>query len=279
MTPMPRDSQHLAPVKDGRVPPSEREAAAALSVRGLTVAYGEAPAVFDADADFATGRRTAIIGPNGAGKSSLLKAALGLVPRVSGEIRFFGRTLEAVRQRVAYVPQRATVDWDFPARVQDVVAMGLYPELGLLRRLGADGRRRIVAALDQVGMAGFAERQIGQLSGGQAQRVFIARALVKHADLFILDEPFAGVDMATEALIMQVLADLAAAGKTVICVHHDLSTVAGAFDEVVLINRRVVAQGDVGTTLTSASLQSLYGGRLPEGLLRPRATTSKLHAR
>jgi manganese/zinc/iron transport system ATP- binding protein len=243
----------------------------ALSVRGLTVAYGDKPAVFDVDAAFVAGQATAVAGPNGAGKSTLLKAVLGLIPVVSGEVRFFGQPLAAARRKIAYVPQRASVDWDFPARAQDVVAMGLYPELGLFGRFGPKARRRVAQALDQVGMAAFADQQIGQLSGGQAQRVFIARALVTDADLIILDEPFAGVDAATEAAIIKVLADLKAGGKTIISVHHDLATLANRFDRVLLISQRVIAHGDVATVLTGDNLQRAYGGRLA-GLPAPAET-------
>ena len=236
----------------------------ALAVRGLTVAYGEQVALFSVDADFASGRRTAIVGPNGAGKSTLIKAALGVAKPLSGTCRFFGQPIDAVRQRVAYVPQRASVDWDFPARVKDVVAMGLYRELGLLRPFRPRERARVDAALELVDMMPFAERQIGQLSGGQAQRVFIARALVAEADLLLLDEPLAGVDSATETAIMRVLSGLCAAGRTIIAVHHDLSTLTAYFDDVVFINRRVIGSGPVSTTVTADLLKQTYGTRLPE---------------
>jgi manganese/zinc/iron transport system ATP- binding protein len=243
--------------------PQAAAGAAPLAVRGLTVSYGDVPALFSVDADVAPGAMTAIVGPNGAGKSTLLKAALGLIPRLSGEVAIFGQPFARVRDRVAYVPQRASIDWDFPARVCDVVAMGLYAELGLLRRLGSAQRARIADALARVGMADFAERQIGALSGGQQQRVFLARALVQGADLYLLDEPFAGVDAATEAAIVGVLKTLQAEGKTIVVVHHDLSTVPGYFDHVLLLNRQVIAQGPVAATFTRANLEETYGGRLP----------------
>lgn len=238
-------------------------AAAPLVVRGLTVSYGDAPALFSIDADIAPGAMTAIIGPNGAGKSTLLKAALGLVPRLSGEVTIFGRPFARVRDRVAYVPQRAAVDWDFPARVRDVVAMGIYSELGLLGRLRPQVSARIDAALARVGMTDFADRQIGALSGGQQQRVFLARALVQEADLYLLDEPFAGVDAATEAAIVGVLKALQAEGRTLVVVHHDLSTVPAYFDNVFLLNRRMIAQGPTAAVFTPANLDEAYGGRLP----------------
>lgn len=233
-----------------------------LLVEGLTVSYGENPAVFSVDATFAAGRMIAIVGPNGAGKSTLIKAALGIVPRLSGTVRVFGQPVDAVRGRVAYVPQRASVDWDFPARVIDVVMMGLYRTLGFLRFAGQKERSRALACLNRVGMADFAERQIGQLSGGQQQRVFLARALAQDADLYLLDEPLAGVDAATERTIMDVLKSLKDEGRTVICVHHDLATVAQYFDDVLLINVRKIADGPVASTFTDANLQKTYGGRL-----------------
>lgn len=236
----------------------------ALSIGGLTVSYGEKPAVFSVDAAFPVGSMSAIVGPNGAGKSTLLKAALGIVPPVSGEIRFFGETLRRARDRVAYVPQRASVDWDFPARVIDVVLMGLYRELGLLRVTRRHHRDRAMACLERVGMADFANRQIGQLSGGQQQRVFLARALAESADLYLLDEPFAGVDAATERTIIDVLKALKAEGRTVICVHHDLSTVIDYFDRVLLLNIHRIAEGPIATAFTAETLQATYGGRLAE---------------
>lgn len=237
---------------------------AALAISGLTVAYGEKPAVFSVDISAQQGTMTAIVGPNGAGKSTLLKAALGLIAPLSGEVRFFGLPLARARDRLAYVPQRASVDWDFPARVIDVVLMGLHRELGLLRRLRPDHVSRACACLARVGMEDFAQRQIGQLSGGQQQRVFLARALAQSADLYLLDEPFAGVDAATERAIIDVLKALQAEGRTVIAVHHDLSTVQSYFDHMLLINTRVIAAGAVGSVFTSDNLQRAYGGRLGE---------------
>ncbi|MEL6168024.1 MAG: metal ABC transporter ATP-binding protein [Pseudomonadota bacterium] len=234
----------------------------ALSVAGLTVSYGEKPAIFSVDAAFEAGAMTAIVGPNGAGKSTLLKAALGLVPRVSGDVTAFGRPVDAARDRIAFVPQRASVDWDFPATVFDVVAMGLYRRTGLVGRLTGALKASVRDALDRVGMAEFASRQIGQLSGGQQQRVFLARALAQNADLYLLDEPFAGVDAATERAIIDVLAALKAEGRSIVAVHHDLGTVASYFDHVLLINVRKIAEGPVTTAFTPDALQAAYGGRL-----------------
>jgi manganese/zinc/iron transport system ATP- binding protein len=246
----------------GRRVLSPSPAESPLAIRELTVSYGEKPAVFSVDATVPAGSMAAIIGPNGAGKSTLLKAALGIVPRVSGRVLVFGTPLHEAMRRIAYVPQRASVDWDFPTRVIDVVLMGLYRELGLLRLVRHHHRERALACLDRVGMADFADRQIGQLSGGQQQRVFLARALAQDAELYLLDEPFAGVDAATERAIIDVLKALKAEHRTVVCVHHDLATVADYFDHVLLINVRKVAEGPVATTFTAENLQKTYGGRL-----------------
>ena len=234
----------------------------ALSFQDLTVRYGDMPALDAASGQFASGAMTAIVGPNGAGKSTLLKACLGLIP-AEGQVQFFGQPLAQQRARVAYVPQRASVDWDFPVRVIDVVLQGLYRELGLLGRLRLPHRRRAMECLARVGMQDYAARQIGALSGGQQQRVFLARALAQNADLYLLDEPFAGVDAATEAAIIAVLQALRDQGRSVVAVHHDLATVPAYFDRVLLLNRRVQAEGPVATTLTQTALAQLYGGLLP----------------
>ncbi len=235
---------------------------AALAVRGLTVSYGGTPAVFSVDMTLPTGTMTAIVGPNGAGKSTLLKAALGIVPSLAGSARFWGTSIDAARNRVAYVPQRASVDWDFPTQVIDVVLMGLYQTLGVFGRLRKSHKARAMACLARVGMEKFAKRQIGQLSGGQQQRVFLARALAQEADLYVLDEPFAGVDAATEAAIISVLHALRDEGKTIVAVHHDLSTVDSYFDRVFLINRRRMGEGDLAEAFTPEAIQSTYSGRL-----------------
>lgn len=244
-------------------------ATAALAIRGMTVSYGEKPAVFSVDLTVPRGAMMAIIGPNGAGKSTLLKAALGVVPTLSGEAYVFGKPLAHMRARIAYVPQRASVDWDFPARVIDVVAMGLYRELGLLGRMTGAHRARAAESLARVGMSDFAHRQIGQLSGGQQQRVFLARALAQEADLYLLDEPFAGVDAATEKAIIAVLQALKDQGKTVVAVHHDLATVKDYFDHVFLINKSRIAEGLVEAAFTPDNLQKAYGGRLVTAQLDP----------
>jgi manganese/zinc/iron transport system ATP- binding protein len=233
-----------------------------LSVYGLSVSYGEKPVLFSIEFSTPPGAMMAIVGPNGAGNSTLIKAAFGNVPKLSGEVSVFGKSYEEARYRIAYVPQRASVDWDFPATVLDVVLMGLYREIGFLRFAGRRHKARALQCLDRVGLTAFADRQIGQLSGGQQQRIFLARALAQDAEIYIMDEPFAGVDAATERAIVAVLKELNAAGKTIICVHHDLATVTDYFDHVLLINVRKIADGPVSTTFTSENLQATYGGRL-----------------
>jgi manganese/zinc/iron transport system ATP- binding protein len=237
-------------------------AQAALQINDLTVAYHSKPVLWDVDLSVPEGSLMGIIGPNGAGKSTLIKAALGLVPRAAGNIMFFGKPYSHVRDRVGYVPQRGSVDWDFPTSVLDVVMMGLYKRLGWFRRPGKAERDAAMHALEQVGMAAFAERQISQLSGGQQQRTFLARALVQNADLYFMDEPFAAVDAVTEKAIISLLRELRLAGKTVIVVHHDLQTVAEYFDQVALLNIEMVAAGPTKTTFTEANLRRAYGGRL-----------------
>jgi manganese/zinc/iron transport system ATP- binding protein len=233
---------------------------AALALDRLSVHYDGKAALEAVSARFPVSSMSAIIGPNGAGKSSLLKAALGLIAH-DGEVRVFGGTLASARARIAYVPQRASVDWDFPAHVSDVVAMGLYRELGLLGRVNAAQKARIAQSLERVGMADYARRQIGQLSGGQQQRVFLARALAQNADLLLLDEPLTGVDAATESTIITLLKQEVAAGRTVIAVHHDLSTVSDYFERVLMINTRSIAEGPVATHFTPEALRQTYGGR------------------
>ncbi|WP_419408406.1 metal ABC transporter ATP-binding protein [Primorskyibacter sp. 2E107] len=233
-----------------------------LALRGLTVAYDAETVVQDVDMTVVPGSMTAIVGPNGAGKSTLLKAALGIVKPLGGQARFWDGPLSENRKRIAYVPQRASVDWDFPTRVIDVVLMGLYQDLGLFRRVRPAHRATAQACLERVGMVAFSNRQIGQLSGGQQQRVFLARALAQNADLYLLDEPFAGVDAATEAAIITVLKSLRDEGRTVVAVHHDLTTVAQYFDHVFLINRHRIAEGPVADAFTQKSLDAAYGGRV-----------------
>lgn len=263
---MTRGSDQLELVANqGLAPVAENLNDRPLAVRGMTVSYGQKPVVFSVDMTVPQGSMMAIIGPNGAGKSTLLKAALGIIDPLSGSAVVHGAPLKDARHRIAYVPQRASVDWDFPTRVIDVVLMGLYRELGLLRRVRAAHMQTAMDCLVRVGMADFSERQIGQLSGGQQQRVFLARALAQGADLYLLDEPFAGVDAATEKAIIDVLKSLKAEGKTVVAVHHDLSTVTEYFDRVFMINTRRIAEGSVAEAFTAENLQRTYGGRLATG--------------
>lgn len=243
--------------------------ASPLAVRGITVSYGQTPAIFSVDMTVRVGAMTAIVGPNGAGKSTLLKAALGVVTPLAGSVSVFGQPMSVMRDRIAYVPQRASVDWDFPVRVLDVVMMGMYRKLGLLSRVRGHHKSLARHCLDRVGMADFAHRQIGQLSGGQQQRVFLARALAQEADIYVLDEPFAGVDAATEKAIIAVLQGLRDSGKTVLAVHHDLATVPDYFDDVVLLNTQVVAAGPVSEVFTEGNLQAAYGGRLTTARVDP----------
>jgi manganese/zinc/iron transport system ATP- binding protein len=248
--------------------PEADAAASPFSVSALSAAYQSEPVVYNVSFAPPPAAIAAIIGPNGAGKSTFLKAALGLIPRLAGETRVFGRALSKTRREVAYVPQRASVDWDFPASVFDVAMMGLQPEIGWLRWPNAAHKARAMAALAAVGMEGFADRQIGQLSGGQRQRVFLARALVQDAAVYVLDEPFAGVDAATEAAIMDVFRDLKRRGKSVICVHHDLATVRDYFDYVMLINVEKIVEGPTARAFTPENLARAYRGALPVDGLR-----------
>ncbi|MFM9958080.1 MAG: metal ABC transporter ATP-binding protein [Phycisphaerales bacterium] len=246
------------------MPSADSEAAGAVSVEvhDVTVAYHRKPVLWDVDVTLPTGKLIAIVGPNGAGKSTLLKAALGLVPLASGSIELLGGSLRNARKRIGYVPQRETVDWDFPVSALDVVLMGRYGKLGWLRRPGAADRKAALECLRKVGMQDFSTRQISQLSGGQQQRVFLARALAQDAALYFMDEPFAGVDAATERTIVDVLRELRSSGRTVVAVHHDLQTVTEYFDHVVLLNMRLVAAGPVDRVFTRENLQKTYGGRL-----------------
>jgi manganese/zinc/iron transport system ATP- binding protein len=234
----------------------------AVDVHDVTVAYHRKPVLWDVDVQIPRGRLVAVLGPNGAGKSTLLKAMLGLVPLASGRVQVFGSTLSRVRRRVAYVPQRESVDWDFPIDALGVALMGRYGHLGWFRRPGARDREIAMEMLSKVGMSEFANRQISQLSGGQQQRIFLARALTQHADLYLMDEPFAGVDAATERTVVEVLRALRSEGKTVVAVHHDLQTVREYFDEVVMLNTRLVAAGSVEHAFTKENLHTTYGGRL-----------------
>lgn len=231
----------------------------ALLVDQLSVNYDKTPVLWDISLEVPQGKLVGIIGPNGAGKSTFIKTALGLVQPLAGRIEFFGLPLKRVRRRVAYVPQRETVDWDFPITVRDLVLMGRYGHLGLFRWPRQADKMAAERYLDMVGMSNYADRQISQLSGGQQQRVFLARALLQDADLFFLDEPFSGIDMATEKVVMDLLRQLKQKGKTLFVVHHDLNTVERYFDWLILLNMRLVAVGPTSDVFHPESLYATFG--------------------
>ncbi|MBL6713562.1 MAG: metal ABC transporter ATP-binding protein [Pirellulales bacterium] len=233
-----------------------------LELHDVTVAYHGRPVLWHVDLAVTEPCLYGIIGPNGAGKSTLVKSALGIVPLSDGWVRFFGEPLDRVRGRVGYVPQRESVDWDFPVRAIDVVLMGTYHRLGWLRRVGREERRLAESCLERVGMADFATRQIGRLSGGQQQRVFLARALAQQADIYFLDEPLAGVDAQSQQQIFEVLSSLRDEGKLVLIVHHDLRTAASWFDRVALVDMRLVAAGPTDEVLSRENLARTYSGHL-----------------
>jgi len=233
-----------------------------LDIHDVTVAYHRKPVLWDIDLTIRAPCLAAVVGPNGAGKSTLIKAVLGLTPLASGAVTIFGQPVPQVRKRIGYVPQRESVDWDFPVTVLDVVLMGTYGRLGWFRRPGAQELKTARECLARVGLADYTARQIGQLSGGQQQRVFLARALAQQADIYFMDEPLAGVDALTERVIFELLTDLRKQGKTIIVVHHDLRTVPMYFDFVALLNVRLVASGPVEQTFTPENLRRTYGGRL-----------------
>jgi manganese/zinc/iron transport system ATP- binding protein len=234
----------------------------AIDVTDLTVAYQDKPVLWDVDLQAPPGVLLAIVGPNGAGKTTFIKAVLGLIKPVAGQMLIYGKPYAEQRRLVGYVPQRGSVDWDFPTSVLDVVMMGRYGELSWFRRPGRDDRERALEALEKVGMARYAGRQISQLSGGQQQRTFLARALVQDAQIYFMDEPFQGVDATTERAIVDLLKELRAAGKSVVVVHHDLQTVPEYFDWVMLLNVSRVAAGPVGVVFTEENLRRTYGGRI-----------------
>ncbi len=233
-----------------------------LEIHDLTVAYEKKPVLYGIDLEVPSGQLVGIVGPNGAGKSTLIKAIMGLVPPSSGWVKIFGGTYQQNAKRVGYVPQRESVDWDFPVNVMDVVLMGRYGHLGWLKRPGRADRETAMACLEKVHMLPYCKRQISNLSGGQQQRVFLARALAQESDLYFLDEPFAGVDAATESAIVDILLELRARGKTLMVVHHDLTTAQNYFDMLLLLNMRKVDFGPTDKVFTYEKLQTTYGGRL-----------------
>ncbi len=233
-----------------------------LEIHDLTVAYHKRPVLWGVDVEVSAGQLVGVIGPNGAGKSTLIKAAMGLLPVSSGWVKVFGQPVKDNLRRVGYVPQRESVDWDFPVSVMDVVLMGRYGHLGLFKRPRKEDREVARECLEKVKMLPYADRQISNLSGGQQQRVFLARALAQESDLYFMDEPFAGVDAATEAAIVTILQELKDQGKTLLVVHHDLPTAKTYFDSLLLLNMRVVAFGPTEEVFNYDLLQSTYGGRL-----------------
>jgi manganese/zinc/iron transport system ATP- binding protein len=234
----------------------------AINVNDLTVAYRSKPVLWDIDLNVPSGILMAILGPNGAGKTTLLKAMLGLIPPAAGQVKILGKSYRDIHKRVGYVPQRGSVDWDFPTTVLDVVTMGAYGRIGWFKRPSKQDRDDALAALGRVGMDAFANRQISQLSGGQQQRVFLARALLQDADIYFMDEPFQGVDATTERAIIAILQEIKESGKTVIVVHHDLQTVEEYFDWVLLLNVRAIASGPVQEVFTADFLRQAYGGKI-----------------
>lgn len=233
-----------------------------LEVHDLIVSYEQSPVLWNVDLTLPKGQLIGILGPNGAGKSTLIKAIMGLVNPTGGYVKIFDKSLEEVRSRISYVPQRESVDWNFPASVLDVVMMGTYGKLGLFKRPGKKEKEIALASLDKVGMSAFINRQISELSGGQQQRVFLARALAQDADLYLMDEPFAGVDMATETAIFELLKQMTKEGKTVIVVHHDIYSAMNYFNWIVMLNLHLVASGPKETVVTEELLRKTYGGKL-----------------
>jgi manganese/zinc/iron transport system ATP- binding protein len=233
-----------------------------LEIHDLTVSYNRKPVLWGIDLTIPAGSLVGIIGPNGAGKSTLLKTTMGLIPLSSGYVKLFGKDLNEIREKVSYVPQRESVDWDFPASVLDVVLMGRYHKLGLFKRPRKADKDVAMECLQKVGMEPYINRQISQLSGGQQQRVFLARALAQDADIYFMDEPFAGVDAATESAIIQLLREMTEKGKTVIVVHHDLQSAERYFNWILLLNMRLVASGPTDKVFSPELLQETYGGKL-----------------
>jgi manganese/zinc/iron transport system ATP- binding protein len=233
-----------------------------IEIHDMTIAYHKKPVLWDVDLQLPEGKLVGIIGPNGAGKSTMIKAVMGLIPKASGWVKIYGKPYEEQRQLIGYVPQRESVDWDFPISALEVVLMGRYGRVGWIRRVGKEDRRIAEEALEKVGMGEFRDRQISQLSGGQQQRIFLARALAQDARIYLMDEPFAGVDAATERAIIDILIELRRQERTILVVHHDLQTVTQYFDWVIMLNMRVVASGPTDEMYTDENLQRTYGGKL-----------------
>lgn len=234
-----------------------------IEVHDLTVSYDRKPVLWNIDFELPKGKLIGIIGPNGAGKSTLLKTIMGLIQPNSGFVKTWGEKVESCKKRIAYVPQRESVDWDFPASVLDIAVMGRYPHKGIFKRINNQDKELAFESLKKVGMQEFSRRQISQLSGGQQQRTFLARALTQDADLYLLDEPFAGVDISTEKEIISILKALKEQGKTIVVVHHDLKTVQEYFDHLVLINTALVGSGSTEEMFTEEKINNTYQGKVP----------------
>ncbi len=233
-----------------------------IEAHDITITYNRKPALWDIDFALPAGKLIGIVGPNGAGKSTLIKAIMGIIPKSSGYVKVFNQPLDEVRHRVSYVPQRESVDWDFPASVLDVVMMGRYGKRSLFSRLSKSDKEIALESLRKVRMEPYVNRQISQLSGGQQQRVFLARSLAQQADLYFMDEPFAGIDAATENAILELMSDMRKSGKTILVVHHDLQSAYEYFDWIVLLNTRLVACGPTEEVFTTELLNEAYGGKL-----------------
>ena len=231
-----------------------------ISVKNLTIAYNDKPVLWDNNIDFVKNSITAIVGPNGAGKSTLLKGILGLKKILSGKIEIEGKNLKDVKKEIAYIPQSSSVNWDFPTTVFDVVLMGRYVHCGWIKRPNKIDKKKALDAIEKIGLSQYRDRQISQLSGGQKQRVFIARAIESEANIYFMDEPLAGVDKKTEGIIMEFLRDSQKMGKTSIVVHHDLNTIKKYFDHLVIINKRIIAQGLVNNVFTNENIEMAFGG-------------------
>jgi manganese/zinc/iron transport system ATP- binding protein len=233
-----------------------------IEIHDLSTTYNHRPVLWGIDTNIPTNSLTAIVGPNGAGKSTLLKSMMGLLPISSGYVQFLGKPIDEVRNLISYMPQREAVDWDFPINVYDVVLMGTYGKLGLFKRPGAAEKEIVQHSLELVGMQDFVKRQISELSGGQQQRVFFARALAQQAQIYLMDEPFAGIDATTEEMLLSLLISMKNDGKTIVVVHHDVQSVIQKFDYALLLNLRLIAAGHPKEILTEALLHSTYSGRL-----------------
>ena len=234
-----------------------------IQLESVSVSYGNKRILANVYLSIESGHIYGIVGPNGAGKSTLYKAMLDLIPIDAGNISFWGGPVDSAKKKIAYVPQKEEVDWTFPATVKDIVSMGRYPHLGFLQKFGKKDREIVQNAMMDLGIEKFKDRQIGALSGGQQQRVFIARALAQEADVFLLDEPFVGIDVTTEQKIIEILKALSQAGKTLMVIHHDLSSVPNYFDKVILLNQRIIGYGDTRKIFTPENIETTFQSQLP----------------